>query len=67
MSRPVDINKLNLKNKHEKCSGKNCYMSENEAKKIAQEQEMLNWNQALELQTYRCHICGFYHLTRNKS
>ena len=64
MSRIKDINKLNLENKHQKCSGKNCYKNEVEAIKIAKEQELLNWNQGLELKVYRCHICNSYHLTR---
>lgn len=65
MSRIKDINKLNLKNERQKCSDKNCYKSEIEAAKIADEQELLNWNQNLKLKVYRCHICGFYHLTRS--
>jgi len=67
MSKSVNLNKIDFDNKHEKCAGKNCYKTEAEAKQIALTQELLNWNQDLELKTYQCHICGKYHLTRVSS
>jgi hypothetical protein len=64
MSRKTDINKLNLENKRTRCHGKNCYTSNTEAQKVADEQEALNWNQNLKLKIYHCAQCGYYHLTR---
>lgn len=46
------------------CDGKRMYASEREAREIADQQELLNFGQELELNTYRCIKCGKWHLTR---
>jgi|GEM_PF-1026362 len=53
--------------KYEKCNGKNCYKSREEAEAVAREQEALHIMDDLELKTYRCIECGEWHLSRAES
>lgn len=48
------------------CSGKRRYATKQEAERVAEEQEILNFADDLELSVYRCISCGGWHLTRNK-
>lgn len=48
----------------QKCNGKNCYNSRREAEEVRAEQELRDIRGELELKTYRCGICGKFHLTR---
>jgi hypothetical protein len=59
--------KFHEPSKPEKCSGKNCYKSQIEADTVAREREILNSQNELELKSYRCIICGQWHLSRAKS
>lgn len=45
------------------CGEKRRYKNESEAKKVAEEQELLN--PGLKLRTYKCILCDGWHLTRH--
>lgn len=47
-----------------KSCGKNRYISEQQARIAAEQQELLNANSGLKLKTYHCSFCGGWHLTR---
>lgn len=70
MREPTNMPRQNKTPKYQKatfyisCTSKKRYKSENETIKTA-EIQMLQ-NAGLELSTYKCDICGFWHLTRSK-
>lgn len=47
------------------CGDKRRYATEREAREVADQQEMLNYTQDLQLKVYKCATCGGWHLTRN--
>lgn len=47
------------------CGGKRRYASKQEAEQVAEEQELINFAEELELSVYRCISCGDWHLTRS--
>jgi len=49
------------------CQGKRRYATEQEALQVGEEQQLLNFGQDLILSTYRCNICGGWHLTRKEN
>ena len=52
--------------KKQQCNGKNCYDSEVEARKVADEQESFDLKRELRIGVYQCQFCGKWHLTSVK-
>lgn len=50
------------RSKPQQCSGKNCYMTRDDAELVRREQELLTPH--LSLAIYHCMTCRSYHLTR---